>query len=92
MVRKLATLLAILILNYLPYWFGPKTHIRYIMPLYPLAALALAAAIWECGERPRVIAARWFIAAVVLRYAIGLWIFPSSAAASKELVVPKSIA
>ena len=70
------TLLAILILNYLPYWLGPKTHIRYIMPLYPLAALALAGAIWQLGERPRVIATRWFVAAVVLRYAIGLWIFP----------------
>jgi hypothetical protein len=70
------TLLAILILNFLPYWLGPKTHIRYIMPLYPLAALALAAAIWQFGERPRAIATRWFVAAVVLRYAIGLWIFP----------------
>jgi 4-amino-4-deoxy-L-arabinose transferase-like glycosyltransferase len=70
------TLLAMLALNYLPYWLGPKTHIRYIMPLYPLAALALAAAIWNFGARPRVIAARWFVAAVVLRYAIGLWIFP----------------
>jgi hypothetical protein len=70
------TLLAILLLNYLPYWLGPKTHIRYIMPLYPLAALALAGAIWQLGERPRVIATRWFVAAVVLRYVIGLWIFP----------------
>ncbi len=70
------TLLAILLLNYLPYWLGPKTHIRYIMPLYPLAALAIAAAIWELGERPRIVAKRWFIAAVVLRVAIGLWIFP----------------
>ncbi|HEV7820048.1 MAG TPA: phospholipid carrier-dependent glycosyltransferase, partial [Burkholderiales bacterium] len=70
------TLLAMLLLNYLPYWLGPKTHIRYIMPLYPLAALALAVAIWNFGERPRIIAARWFLGAVVLRYAVGLWIFP----------------
>jgi hypothetical protein len=70
------TLVAILILNYLPYWLGPKTHIRYIMPLYPLAALVMAAALWQLGERPRVIATRWFIAAVALRFAIGLWIFP----------------
>src|SRR4051812_31254852 len=70
------TLLAMLLLNYLPYWLGPKTHIRYIMPLYPLAALVLAVAIWNFGERPRIIAARWFLGAVVLRYAIGLWIFP----------------
>lgn len=70
------TLIAMLALNYLPYWLGPKTHIRYIMPLYPLAALALAGAIWQLGERPREIATRWFVAAVALRYVIGLWIYP----------------
>jgi 4-amino-4-deoxy-L-arabinose transferase-like glycosyltransferase len=70
------TLLAVLILNYLPYWLGPKTHIRYIMPLYPLAALLIAAAIWYCGERALKTASRWLIAAIVLRYVIGLWIFP----------------
>ena len=70
------TLLAMLVLNYLPYWFGPKTHIRYIMPLYPLAALLIAAAIWRCGERPLAVATRWLIAAIVLRYVLGLWLFP----------------
>ena len=69
-------LLAMLIVNYLPYWLGPKTHIRYIMPLYPLVSLLIAAAIWRCGERPVAIAMRWLAAAVVLRYVIGLWGFP----------------
>lgn len=70
------TLLAMLILNYLPYWLGPKTHIRYIMPLYPLAALLIAAAVWRCGERGLVSATRWLMAALMLRYAMGLWLFP----------------
>lgn len=70
------TLLAILALGYLPYWLGPKTHIRYIMPLYPLAALALTAALWRLGERPLRMAVRWLIAAIVLRYALGLVLFP----------------
>jgi 4-amino-4-deoxy-L-arabinose transferase-like glycosyltransferase len=69
-------LLVMLSVNYLPYWLGPKTHIRYIMPLYPLISLLIAAAIWRCGDRPVVVAARWLTAAVVLRYAIGLWGFP----------------
>ena len=69
-------LLAMLSVNYLPYWLGPKTHIRYIMPLYPLISLLIAAAIWRCGDRPVVIAARWLAAVVVLRYVIGLWGFP----------------
>ena len=69
-------LLAMLIVNYLPYWLGPKTHIRYIMPLYPLVSLLLAAVIWRCGERPVAIAVRWLVVVVVLRYVIGLWGFP----------------
>lgn len=69
-------LLAMLIVNYLPYWLGPKSHIRYIMPLYPLISLLIAAAIWRCGERPVAIAMRWLAAAIVLRYVIGLWGFP----------------
>ena len=71
--RTLCTMLAI---NYLPYWLGPKTHIRYIMPLYPLLALLIAAVLWRCGEQSLRIALRWLVAAVVLRYAIGLWGFP----------------
>jgi 4-amino-4-deoxy-L-arabinose transferase-like glycosyltransferase len=69
-------LLVMVIVNYLPYWLGPKTHIRYIMPLYPLISLLLAAAIWRCGERPVAIAVRWLAVAVALRYVIGLWGFP----------------
>ena len=69
-------LFAMLIVNYLPYWLGPKTHIRYIMPLYPLMALLLAAVIWRCGGRPVVIAVRWLAVAIALRYVIGLWGFP----------------
>ena len=69
-------LIAMLVLNYLPYWLGPNSHIRYIMPLYPLIALLIAAAIWRCGERPLAIATRWLMAAIVLRYVLGLWLFP----------------
>ena len=69
-------LFAMLIVNYLPYWLGPKTHIRYIMPLYPLISLLLAAVIWRCGGRPVVIAVRWLAVVIALRYVIGLWGFP----------------
>ena len=53
-----------------------SSDLRYIMPLYPLAALGLAAAIWQFGERPHQVALRWLAGAIMLRYAIGLWIFP----------------
>ncbi|HEV2007678.1 MAG TPA: phospholipid carrier-dependent glycosyltransferase [Burkholderiales bacterium] len=70
------SLIAMLVLNYLPYWLGPQTHIRYIMPLYPLTALLIAATVWRCGERALVSATRWLIAALMLRYAMGIWLFP----------------
>lgn len=69
-------LLAMLIVNYLPYWLGPKTHIRYILPLYPLISLLLAVVIWRCGKRPAVIAVRWLVVAIALRCVVGLWGFP----------------
>lgn len=69
-------LLVMVVVNYLPYWLGPKTHIRYIMPIYPLISLLIAAAIWRCGERPVAITVRWLTVMVALRYVIGLWGFP----------------
>lgn len=69
-------LIAMLVVNYLPYWLGPKTHIRYVAPLYPLASLLIAAVIWRCGERPIAIALRALATAIVLKYFLGLWAFP----------------
>jgi 4-amino-4-deoxy-L-arabinose transferase-like glycosyltransferase len=69
-------LVAMIVVNYLPYWLGPGTHIRYIMPLYPLVSLFIAGLIWRVGQRPVRVAAAWLVAAIVLRYAVGLWGFP----------------
>jgi 4-amino-4-deoxy-L-arabinose transferase-like glycosyltransferase len=73
----LAALLAMLVVNYLPYWLWPKSHIRYIMPLYPLIALFVACIIWRAGERPAAVAVRWFALAIALKYAAALWVFPA---------------
>jgi 4-amino-4-deoxy-L-arabinose transferase-like glycosyltransferase len=70
------TLVLILALNYLPYWLGPKTHIRYVMPLYPLGALLLAALIWRCGERARRVAVYWLAGAILLRFLMGAVLMP----------------
>ena len=70
-------LLAILAVNYAPYWLWPNSHIRYIMPLYPLAALLVAHAIWRAGERPAAAAVKWFIAAIALKYVAALWLYPA---------------
>jgi 4-amino-4-deoxy-L-arabinose transferase-like glycosyltransferase len=73
----LVTLAAILVLNYLPYWLGPKTHIRYVMPLYPLATLFFAYVIWIAGAQRVRIATWWLVGAVVLKYVLALWAFPA---------------
>lgn len=73
----LAALVWMLAVNYLPYWLGPKSHIRYIMPLYPLIALFVAHVIWRAGKRPVAVAVRWFAAVIALKYVFGLWAFPA---------------
>jgi len=69
-------LVAILIVNYIPYWLGPRTHIRYIMPLYPLISLLIAALIWRCGMRPVTMTLRWLAVVIAVNYVLGLWGFP----------------
>jgi 4-amino-4-deoxy-L-arabinose transferase-like glycosyltransferase len=73
----LVALVAMLAVNYVPYWLWPNSHIRYVMPLYPLIALLVAHWIWRAGERPAAVAVRWFVAAIVLKYVAALWIYPA---------------
>jgi 4-amino-4-deoxy-L-arabinose transferase-like glycosyltransferase len=73
----LVALVAMLAVNYAPYWLWPNTHIRYIMPLYPLIALLVAHWIWHAGERPAAVAVKWFAAVIVLKYVFALWIYPA---------------
>ena len=70
-------LLAILAVNYAPYWLWPNSHIRYVMPLYPLAALLVAHGIWRAGERPAAAAVKWFVAAITLKYVAAFWLYPA---------------
>ena len=73
----LATLAWILVLNWLPYWLGPRSHIRYILPLYPLFALLLAWLISRAGKVRVNQALYWLTAVVALKYVFGLWAFPA---------------
>lgn len=62
--------------NFIPYWIGPQSHIRYIMPLYPLITLIVAYLIWQAGEARVRLAVRWLVVFIALKYALGLWAFP----------------
>lgn len=64
------TALAILLAGFLPYWLAPQSHVRYLAPVLPLAALAGALAIYRCGGRPMALTLKWLWAAVALKLAL----------------------
>jgi 4-amino-4-deoxy-L-arabinose transferase-like glycosyltransferase len=72
----LVTAAAITALNYLPYWLAPQSHSRYLVPLFPLAALVFARVIWSAGARARLVSLRWFVALLAVKLALALAIFP----------------
>lgn len=65
-----------LLLNFLPYWTSPRGGMRYLMPIYPLFALVSTRIIWQSGEAALAVARKWIIAALVLKFAVALVIFP----------------
>jgi hypothetical protein len=72
----LITAAAITALNYLPYWLAPQSHTRYLVPLFPLAALVFARVIWSAGPGARVVTIRWLAALLAVKLALVLAIFP----------------
>ena len=60
----------------IPYWLAPQGGIRYILPIYPLAALVSARIIWRAGEAAQIIALRWFAAIIVFKLIFALILFP----------------
>lgn len=66
----------ILLLNILPYWISPRGLMRYLMPMFPLFALVATRIIWQSGEAALILARKWIIAALVLKFAAALFIFP----------------
>jgi hypothetical protein len=70
------TALWIVFLGYLPYWLAPQSAIRYLMPLYPLAGLVIARALWESGAPAVAVTRRWLIAVIALKLVLVLVLFP----------------
>ena len=63
-------------LGWLPYWLWPDTGTRYVMPLYPLAALLVADALWRQNVLTMRTIARWLWATIAFKYVVALWVFP----------------
>lgn len=70
------TAAAIAALSYLPYWLAPQSHTRYLLPIYPLAALVFAWALWNARPAARAITLRWFVGLLALKLAFLLVAFP----------------
>lgn len=56
--------------NFVPYWLAPQSAMRYLMPLYPFAALGAAWVIWRAGGSAVATAGRWLAAVIVLKLAL----------------------
>jgi 4-amino-4-deoxy-L-arabinose transferase-like glycosyltransferase len=67
---------AIAALGFLPYWLAPQSHTRYLVPLYPLAALLFARVLWSAGQAARAAAVRGFVALLALKLVFVLALFP----------------
>lgn len=72
----LATALLILLVDYLPYWLAPHSHVRYLVPLYPLAGLAIARVLWLGGEAVLATTRKWLIGLIVAKLLVVLIAFP----------------
>jgi 4-amino-4-deoxy-L-arabinose transferase-like glycosyltransferase len=66
----------ITVLCILPYWLAPQGGIRYILPIYPFAALVAARIIWRAGDTAKITALRWFAAMIAFKLVFALILFP----------------
>ena len=67
---------AMALLCYLPYWLAPISGIRYLLPIYPLVALAAAILLWRAGEQALTVSRRWLTGMLVFKLIVVVGLFP----------------
>jgi 4-amino-4-deoxy-L-arabinose transferase-like glycosyltransferase len=72
----LAIVTAMALLCYLPYWFAPISGIRYLLPIYPLVALASAIVLWRAGDAAMRVSGRWLGGMLVFKVVGMAILFP----------------
>jgi len=72
----LTTALLILLVGYLPYWLAPHSHVRYLVPLYPLAGLVIARVLWIGGNAVLATTRKWVFGLIVVKLLVVLIAFP----------------
>lgn len=68
--------LLITALSFLPYWLSPQSSIRYLLPIYPLAALLSARIIWRTDAPSQTLAMRWLGGIIAFKLIFALLLFP----------------
>lgn len=66
----------IALVNFLPYWLAPHSNVRYLLPLYPLAALVIARVLWLGGPQVLQLTRRWLVGIIVLKLLVAVVVFP----------------
>lgn len=66
----------IALVNFLPYWLAPHSNVRYLLPLYPLAALVIARVLWLGGPQVLQLTRRWLVGIIVLKLLVVVVAFP----------------
>ncbi len=74
--QPIHTILLIIALNYLPYWFAPESSMRYVIIFYGWVALAFTC--WIASARPEYQRAAMIImvCTIVLKVPYSFWILP----------------
>jgi len=67
-------LIAIAFIAYLPYWLAPQSSMRYLLPLYPLSAIAIARPLWTRGAG--AMTKRWITGMIAIKIIVVLGAFP----------------
>lgn len=66
----------IALINFLPYWLAPQSGGRYLLPLYGLCALVIAAPLFATPASRRL-TLRWAVAIIAFKYLAAAWLFPA---------------
>jgi len=66
----------IALIGYLPYWLAPHGAIRYLVPVYPVVAFALALLLWCAGDRAAAITRHWLVGVIAFKFVAAVLLFP----------------
>ena len=76
MHRAVPVAAGIAALNFLPYWLAPQSSVRYLLPILPFVAIALAGLFRAWGEDAIRTLVRWMAVVVALKLVFALWGYP----------------